>query len=47
MEDPEPPCIGLDPDTYACPYCGARVDEECRNNRVKEASAPCSPKEPD
>jgi hypothetical protein len=44
MEDPEPPCIGLDPDTYECPYCGARVDEACRNGLAEEVSASCSPK---
>lgn len=25
----EPPCIGLDPDTYECPFCGATLDDEC------------------
>ena len=25
----EPPCIGLDPDTYECPFCGAGLDDEC------------------
>lgn len=28
--DPEPPCVGLDPDTYECPLCGATIDEACR-----------------
>ena len=26
----EPPCIGLDPDTDPCPFCGAAMSDPCR-----------------
>jgi hypothetical protein len=28
-ESTEPPCIGLDPDTDECPFCGVTLDDEC------------------
>jgi hypothetical protein len=35
MEDP--PCIGLDPDTDPCPFCGAQMHEPCKHELRGEA----------
>ena len=29
VDTSEPPCIGFDPDTDPCPYCGAQTSDEC------------------
>ncbi len=34
----EPPCIGLDPDTDPCPFCGAGIDEPCRPRLERETA---------
>ena len=31
MMTEDPPCVGLDPDTYECPFCGATLDEPCKH----------------
>jgi hypothetical protein len=32
----EPACVGLDPDTDPCPFCGARLDQDCRQRVERE-----------
>ena len=41
----EAPCVGLDPDTYECPHCGATLDDECGTPTGAWRVAPGDPTE--
>lgn len=36
----EPPCIGLDPDTAPCPFCGAAMSDPCGSATAQRQGCP-------